>query len=279
MSYELRPVTGIGNKNIYGNLTPAYIETYYELCKTLGFDAKEANLSSAEDQFKLPMVVILNGPGGSGKDTLYEMIKDYMPNKNEVLRVSTVDLVYDAMEALFSTETRGDVLAGKEQKEDAYRQLMHEVKMSWTKYCDGPTQYIVDYYNNIVKNVSTRDIQPVKLMFTMLREPEEIVKLKEHFNKSGIIVLTMYIFGRTSPTDYQNDCDANVNNLPEGFSYDVEIDNSGDLDTLKIAAATIAKALSDLYDSDHYLIRRPYEKSPNLISVPDSNQITATTEE
>lgn len=279
MSYELRPVTGIGNKNIYGNLTPAYIETYYELCKTLGFDAKEANLSSAEDQFKLPMVVILNGPGGSGKDTLYEMIKDYMPNKNEVLRVSTVDLVYDAMEVLFSTETRGDVLAGKEQKEDAYRQLMHEVKMSWTKYCDGPTQYIVDYYNNIVRNVSIRDIQPVKLVFTMLREPEEIVKLKEHFNKSGIIVLTMYIFGRTSPTDYQNDCDANVNNLPEGFSYDVEIDNSGDLDTLKIAAATIAKALSDLYDSDHYLIRRPYEGRLTSAVVPDSNQITVTTEE
>lgn len=257
--YKLHPVDGISTPEVSGNISPDYISTTEAVQRILGFRKEERNYP--EDMyFRLPMLIIMNGAGRSGKDTLCDLISDSIGTAGMTKKISTVDNIYAALDVLFSTESRGEVLVGINSKEDGYRQLMHEFKMSWSKYCDGPSQYIVDVYNDTVKKIANREIDPVKVIFAMIREPEEIVKIRDWFSRSGVVVLTILI--KRDENQWMNDADSNVTNLPEGFSYDIIVDNSGSTDQLYDSARTLSAALNQIYHSDDYRVCHRYQSEP-----------------
>ena len=220
---------------------------------------------------KLPIVIIINGAGGTGKDTFVNYLEkfafefsDNMFGKYNMLygihTTSTVDLVYEAIYCMLNKDKRDVVKDMILKKSDEFRQFMHEIKMSWTKFNDGPMNYIISQYNNcahisecmngLFKNPRIQ-LRPKFAMTVMSREAEEIHKFKEIFNQAGVLVLTVFVDGITSAKDYKNDCDSKV--TLNAYPYDLVIHNPyGHEDQLEHEAYDFTKRLLFFYLSQYY---------------------------
>lgn len=200
----------------------------------------------------LPIVIIVGGVARGGKNTFVDMCTSkYSYERGEfmglVRSLSTVDLCYKAInDTLLKNDTRAEVVDAVKNKSDEWRQFMHEVKMSWTKFCDGPSNYILQQLNDAVMgpiNLSKTDQSKPELVFVQLREVDETRKLKKMLNDAGYLCLAVFIDGSTTTNDFNNGCDHNIVYDPE--VYDVLIENKGTLnDLLEKCDSFIAKLLS-----------------------------------
>ena len=99
------------------------------------------------------LVVVINGAGGVGKDTLCNFVAE----KYRVRNISSVDPIKELAR-----------MAGWEgEKTDRARKMLSDLKRLFTEYNDLPLRYIREQYEQFLNSDE-------QVMFVHIREPEEI---------------------------------------------------------------------------------------------------------
>lgn len=149
-------------------------------------------------------IVVVNGSGGSGKDTVVDFAMEILKESN-IDRCSSVDIVKEIAK-LFGWDGT---------KDDKTRKLISDLKDIWTEYNNGPFEYIRDRYETVNSDI----------LFVFVREPNEIQKLVDSY---GDYVITLLI-RRPNIETFNNHADMKV----EEYNYDYIIENDGTFDDLK----------------------------------------------
>jgi len=167
-------------------------------------------------------IVILNGSGGTGKDTFSKLLGEVCYVEN----YSSVDEVKFA----------GKILGWNGCKYERDRSFLAELKDLATKYYDSPLKYMMKRISDfrLVRLNSDRSIICVHI-----REPIEIQKLKDQFNEDEVV--TVLVVNSRISQILTNEADANVFD----FAYDYIVQNDGDLSKLKDSAEIF---VNDLFD-------------------------------
>ena len=162
----------------------------------------------------MKQIVIINGSGGVGKDTFVDLVDSIMRSK----RISSVDKVKEA----------ASLLGWDGRKEEKDRKFLSDVKLLSVSYSDHPYQYMstsIEEFLNDKKHC---------ILFLMIREPEEIAKVRDAFG-----AITLLIKNTNIPSINSNMADANVG----AFVYDYIVDNSGSLEDLSDKAWDFVQCL------------------------------------
>ena len=161
------------------------------------------------------LVVVINGAGGVGKDTMCAFAaKEY-----KVRNVSSVDPIKEIAR-----------MAGWDgDKSDKSRKMLSDLKMLFTQYNDLCLRYITGQYEQFL----TSDEQ---VMFVHIREPEEIARFvavaPDH-------IKTLLIKNSAKERHvYQNASDDNV----ERYAYDGVYDNCLTLEETEKAFVSFFRA-------------------------------------
>ena len=153
-------------------------------------------------------VIVINGHGGCGKDTLISVIEK--DTKYKVANESSIDPIKNI--ARQTTNWDG----GKSDKD---RKFLSDLKRIYTEYCDLPTNYLIDkYINNVVNGKD--------MMFCHIREASEIDKFKEALPKTAKVYTLLVYRDETDNHSYGNASDDDVNK----YNYDFVFDNNKTLD-------------------------------------------------
>ena len=150
-------------------------------------------------------IFVINGQGGSGKDTICEIVAKHYG----VLNRSSIDLIKRA----------ANYLGCDNQKNDKSRKFLHELKMLSTWYNDYPMQYIlkeIDFFLSLSSH---------KVMFIHMREPKEIERLKTLCDHK----INTLLIKRGEDRVFGNDADDEVNNYTDDYVYL----NNGSLEELE----------------------------------------------
>ena len=161
------------------------------------------------------LVIIINGKGGCGKDTICDILEKHYPTK----RISTITKVKQAARLMFGWK------GGKNLKD---RKFLSDLKDLWTDYNDGPFVYAIDQFQKFAeKPVAAYN----EIFIIHVREPSEIKKIKDRINYIGTVpCVTLLIKSpRTESVEYGNDGDDLVNKYPYDFVYS----NEAPLDVLE----------------------------------------------
>lgn len=157
--------------------------------------------------------ILINGYPGSGKDTFVEFCSEYCKVRNVLTSTP-------AKEAL-------RLLGWDGEKTDDDRDLL-AILIEWSyQYYNGPVNYVLEEYAKA----------DADLFFVHVREPHNILLIKEALNEVGANVMTLFIDRNSQRKVYTNDSDLNV----ENFVYDMVIDNNSTLAELKGYAFSFSK--------------------------------------
>lgn len=141
-------------------------------------------------------IVIINGTGGSGKDTFIDFCKKYA----KVMNASSIDKVKEIAK----------LVGWDGGKTDKDRKFLADLKHLTTEYNDMA-------FNDIKKSVKKFLDNDDEILFIHIREPKEIEKAKKEFN-----AVTLLVKREGLENIETNDADKNVDN----YSYDYVIYNS-----------------------------------------------------
>lgn len=161
------------------------------------------------------LVIIINGKGGCGKDTICDILEKHYLTK----RISTITKVKQAARLMFGWK-------GEKSLKD--RKFLSDLKDLWTDYNDGPFMYAINEFQKFAE-------KPVaaysEILIIHVREPSEIKKIKDRINFiSNIPCITLLIKSpRTENVEYSNEADDLVNKYPYDFVYS----NEAPLDVLE----------------------------------------------
>jgi len=149
-------------------------------------------------------VIIINGTGGSGKDTFVKFCSKFA----KVTNISSVDKVKEA----------ANILVGwNGEKDEKSRKLLVDLKKLSIDYNDAPTNYIKDEYEQF-------KISENEYLFIHIREIEEIEKVKKLLKAKTLLITNPRVALITS-----NNSDGNVYK----YTYDYIIENDGSLEELE----------------------------------------------
>lgn len=154
-------------------------------------------------------VVIINGCGGVGKDTVVEIAQKYLPFPVE--NISVIQRV-KAVAGLFGW-------TGEKSAKD--RRLLSDLKDTWQRYNDTPRRWVISAVNDF------KDRGETDLVFVHARNPEDIRYLSNIFEPT--IEVTTLLVRRPGIIWYGNDADDRV----ENYNYEHYLENDGDLDMLE----------------------------------------------
>lgn len=160
-------------------------------------------------------IIVINGIGGAGKDTVCEMIKENF----DTTVISSVDEV----------KTIAKFIGWEGSKQSKDRLFLSNLKDLLTWYNDRPLQYILQNIETFRNNDSS------KIMLIHIREPHEIDKLK----KIVPDLITLFIENNNIKENKGNHADDNCSE----YKYDYIIDNSHDLETLRQSVKTFTNEL------------------------------------
>lgn len=158
-------------------------------------------------------IFIINGTGGSGKDTFVEIVKRDYPR---TLNLSSVGFVKRIAEQC----------GWDGSKDEKNRKFLSDLKDLLTQWNDVPNKKIdetIKYYCG--DNV-----------FIHAREPDNIEYLKNKYDATTLLIINPRIDDIKS-----NHADADVYD----YAYDYIIENSGNLATLADAAKTFMEAINE----------------------------------
>ncbi len=156
--------------------------------------------------FDFKKVIVINGPAGAGKDTFVELCQEIF-NKifhSEVFNFSSIIPV-----KRLAMEMGWDGV-----KDEKGRKFLADLKMLWASFNNGPTSYLLECASGVLAG----------LVFLHVREPEEILKLKELI--PDVVLLHVDREGALELVNGADDRTLEIN-------YDYYIDNNGDKDALK----------------------------------------------
>lgn len=149
-------------------------------------------------------VIVINGTGGSGKDTFVEFCSEFI----KIINISSVDKVKEAAKILVGWDG---------SKDEISRKLLVDLKQLSIEYNDYPTIYIQEQYDNFIKS-------DFNILFIHIREINEIKKIKDLLKAKTLLIRNPRVSLITS-----NNSDKNVYN----YTYDYIIENDGTLDDLR----------------------------------------------
>lgn len=153
-------------------------------------------------------IIIINGTGGSGKDTFINYIQLFA--SEPIANLSTVDQI----------KRVAVILGWNGDKDEKSRKLLSNLKDLWTNYCDGP-------FNDILTRIEKTN---AKICFVHCREPNEIKRFVEYYGNN---CLTLLIKRKNHQTK-GNHADENV----ENYNYDIIIENDSDITNLQKKAVS-----------------------------------------
>lgn len=138
------------------------------------------------------LVVVINGKGGAGKDTLCRFVS----NHYKVLNVSSIDPIKELARFIGWDGT----------KDNSARKLLSDLKKIATDYNDFPTRYLLEKYEQFLSNDD-------EIMFVHIREKEQIAHFVASVNQQAV---TLLIRRSDLGGVYGNVSDDNV----EDYAYD-----------------------------------------------------------
>lgn len=150
------------------------------------------------------LVIVINGRGGVGKDTLCEIAA----TRFSVMNVSSITPIKEIA-----------ALCGWDGgKDDRARKFLSDLKRLTVEYNDYPTAWLMDRYSEFLSGSS-------EIMFVHIREGEEIAKFVK---ATGGVAKTLLIRGgdRLQRGEYGNASDDEV----ENYDYDLYFTNDKPLD-------------------------------------------------
>lgn len=164
-------------------------------------------------------VFIINGTGGSGKDTFVSIVKEQL---KDIIDDSDV-LNYSSVTKVKQIATHCGWHGGKSEKD---RKFLSDLKLLLTDYNNLPLEDMKKEYRYFM----LPHVYPYEnsLLFFHIREPEEIDKAVKEFNATTVLVKRNSVKHIIS-----NVADANVYN----YDYDIVIKNNGTLEGLEEKAA------------------------------------------
>ena len=180
--------------------------------------------------------IIINGSGAHGKNSFVDFFREEFCKdpKNNVLEYSTVGKIKQVCKTAWGVDFRED-------KNDAKRNLWHEIKMAIDKYGDITNKEACDVVSSVDK--STKHANGKNVIFIMCREPEQIEKLTNKLSEIGVAdnIMTMVIIrdGQEAPN-----CD--VDSLDNIMKYDYDYAITAEtLEELQIKAVAFSILLAD----------------------------------
>lgn len=143
-------------------------------------------------------VIVINGQGGCGKDTVCNIVGKYYKVKN----ISTVDPIKSI--ATFA--------GWQGEKNDKSRKMLADLKQVFIEYCDLPLNFVLDEEKKFLADQN-------QIMFVHCRESEEIEKIV-----NNAIVQTYTLLIRRNDKNYThkhfgNHADDDVENYSYDFIY------------------------------------------------------------
>lgn len=171
-------------------------------------------------------VILINGSGGSGKDTVVELTTTYLRNKYQVRNTSTIDEVKNIAKTM----------GWNYEKDEKGRQFLADLKDAWTKYNNGANMKI---FVDILEWDGYETILPKEIvLFVHVREPESIQWFINQLKDYNISVCSL-IVKRENITEFFNNADQNV----EKFDYDITLINHGTLEDLENICEDLAEII------------------------------------
>lgn len=166
------------------------------------------------------LVMVINGAGGVGKDTLCDLSAKHFKVRN----ISSVDPIKEI--ATFCGWTG--------VKDDKARKFLHDLKTLTAEYNDFPTNWAL----NVFREFMTNDEQ---ILYVHIREPWEIEKFVK---ATGGVAKTLLVRGgaRTRTDAYGNAADDSV----EQYEYDYYFLND---ESLEEAEKNFCEMLSQILEN------------------------------
>lgn len=155
-----------------------------------------------------PTVIIINGAGGVGKDTICDVIAN-----------NYVTFVYSSIAPIKGV---AQFIGWNGEKTDKARKMLSDLKDICTQYSDLPFRYMKE------KLLGTQVYPGVDYVCFHIREPDEIAKFKQYAKNQGYTCKTLLIRSERAQQSYGNHADDDVENYP----YDMIYQNDGTLENL-----------------------------------------------
>ncbi len=155
---------------------------------------------------KRKLLIIINGKGGVGKDTLC----DFAAARYRVRNVSSITPIKEIAAANGWTG----------EKTPEARRFLADLKEAFTRYNDLPTRYLLEQYRQFLDSDE-------ELMFAHIREAGEIAKLKSQVD--GPCVTLLVRRGSQVPAAWGNAADDET----EKYAYDYIYENRFPLEEAK----------------------------------------------
>lgn len=157
------------------------------------------------------VLIVINGQGGSGKDTVCHIMSKYYKVKN----ISTVDPIKDI----------ASYAGWKGEKSDKARKMLADLKQVFIEYCDLPLNYVLAEAKKFMTDEND-------IMFVHCRESEEIKKIVKSSPVKTITLLIRRNDKFYSHKVFGNSADDDVENYSYDFIY------SGNNETTKQLEST-----------------------------------------
>ncbi len=141
-------------------------------------------------------IIIINGTGGSGKDTFVELCSKYC----QVTNFSAIDKIKEIAK----------IIGWQGDKSEKSRKFLSDLKKLTIDFNDMPFNCTKEAINNFLASDS-------EILFIHIREPEEIAKVVNAFNAKTLLIKRVGL--ENISTNYS---DASVDN----YDYDYIIENS-----------------------------------------------------
>ncbi len=158
-------------------------------------------------------IIIINGHATAGKNTVVEIARNI--SGVTVNEISTVDeIVRAAM-----------VLGYDGVKTDKARKFLSDMKYLATAYNDHSFNYVLKKVNERVRQIAKESDSNLNVFFVHVREPIEILKLKQYYGENCITLLV--------DRHMENIPDNHADMLVMDYNYDYIIENNGTKKSLR----------------------------------------------
>ena len=170
------------------------------------------------------LVVVINGKGGVGKDTLCDFVK-------KLYRVKNVSAITPIKKIASENGWNGE-------KDARSRKFLADLKKLFVEYNDLPLQYLVSQYNEFLKSKE-------EILFIHIREGEEIDKFRKEIKNACITLLIKREI--QDEIVWGNSSDDNV----EQYHYDYQYNNEGNL---KEAEKSFCEYMKQIFEKESFEI-------------------------
>lgn len=147
-------------------------------------------------------VIIINGQGGVGKDTLIGFVA-------ENYKTSMISSITPVKEVAARAGWEGE-------KDLKSRRFLSELKKLMTQYNDAPLFYCKSMLDGFLKTDE-------EILFVQIREPKEICRFEQCCEECGIHAYTLLIRNSRISKEYGNSSDDGVENYDYDFTYDNDL--------------------------------------------------------